>query len=130
MLPRIEHVVAEQLAGGNVVTPVSVLVDLGLLRPEHLADWRRGRVPYLERAINCNLSRLTRLLRILRFYAHDLNLKPSPTVYVQHCKGGPRKQLRFSRLATPTSKPPTRPTSSDLASELCWKLRRECEQHR
>jgi hypothetical protein len=37
-------------------------------------------VAYLEHVINCNLSRLSRLLRILRFHAHDLNLKPSLTV--------------------------------------------------
>ena len=77
MFLRIECVVAELLAKGNVVAPVDVLIGMGLLRPEHLNNWRRGRVPYLERVINCNLTRLSRLLRILRFHAHDLNLKPS-----------------------------------------------------
>jgi hypothetical protein len=101
MFPRIEHIVAEQLAKGNVVAPVSVLVGMGLLRPEHLTDWRRGRVAYLERVINCNLSRLSRVLRILRFHAHDLNLKPSLTVYMRHGKGGPRQQLRFSKTGDP-----------------------------
>jgi hypothetical protein len=96
MFPRIERVVAEQLAKGNVVAPVDVLIGIGLVRPEHLADWRRGRVAYLEHTINCNLSRLSRLLRILRFHAHDLNLKPSLTVYKRHGKG-PRQQLRFSK---------------------------------
>src|SRR5215467_7525696 len=91
MFPRIECVVAEQLAKGNVVAP---------LRPEHLADWRRGRVAYLEHVVNCNLSRLSRLLRILRFHAHDLNLKPSLTVYKRHGKG-PRQHLRFSKTGDP-----------------------------
>jgi hypothetical protein len=100
MFPRMERVVAEQLAKGNVVAPVGVLVGMGLLRPEHLADWRRGRVAYLEHVINCNLSRLSRLLRILRFHAHDLNLKPSLTVYKRHGKG-PRQQLRFSKTGDP-----------------------------
>jgi hypothetical protein len=100
MFPRIERVVAEQLAKGNVVAPVGVLVGMGLLRPEHLADWRRGRVAYLEQVISSNLSRLSRLLRILRFHAHDLNLKPSLTVYKRHGKG-PRQQLRFSKTGDP-----------------------------
>ena len=100
MFPRIERVVAEQLAKGNVVAPVGVLIGMGLLRPEHLADWRRGRVAYLEHVVNCNLSRLSRLLRILRFHAHDLNLKPSLTVYKRHGKG-PRQQLRFSKTGDP-----------------------------
>ena len=82
------------------MTPVGVLIGMGLLRPEHLADWRRGRVAYLEHVVNCNLSRLSRLLRILRFHAHGLNLKPSLTVYKRHGKG-PRQQLRFSKTGDP-----------------------------
>ena len=96
MFRRIECVVAELLTKGNVVAPVDVLVGMGLLRPEHLDNWRRGRVPYLERVINCNLTRLSRLLRILRFHAHDLNLKPSQTVYKRYGKG-PKLRLRFSK---------------------------------
>jgi len=100
MFPRIERAVAEQLAKGNVVAPVDVLVGMGLLRSEHLGDWRRGRVAYLERVITCNLSRVSRILRILRFHAHDLDLKPSFTVYNRHGKG-PRQRLRFSKTGDP-----------------------------
>jgi len=96
MFPRIERVVADLLARGNVVTPVDVLIGMGLLRAEHLKDWRFGRVPNLERVINCNLSRLSRLLRILCFHAHNLNLKPSATAYMRYGKG-PKRPLRFSK---------------------------------
>jgi hypothetical protein len=96
MFLRIECVVADLLAKGNIVAPVDVLIGMGLLRPEHLNNWRRGCVPYLERVINCNLTRLSRLLRILRFHAHDLNLKPSATVYKRYGKG-PEQRLRFSK---------------------------------
>ena len=98
MFRRIERVVADLLAKGNVVTPVDVLIGMGLLRPEHLKDWRFGRVPYLERVINCNLNRLSRLLRILRFHAHDLNLKPSWTAYMRYGKG-PKRPLRFTKTS-------------------------------
>jgi hypothetical protein len=37
---------------------------MDLLAPEHLNDGRRGKVPYLERVIRCNLTKLSRLLRI------------------------------------------------------------------
>jgi hypothetical protein len=96
MFPRIERVVADLLATGNVVTPVDVLIGMGLLHPDRLNDWRRGRVPCLERVIGCNLTRLSRLLRILRFHAHDLNLRPSATVYMRYGKG-PKQRLRFSK---------------------------------
>jgi hypothetical protein len=100
MFPRIERAVAEQLAKGNVVAPVDVLVSMGLLQSKQLGDWRRGRVTYLERVITGNLSRVSRVLRILRLHAHDLNLKPSFTVYNRHGKG-PRQRLRFSKTGDP-----------------------------
>lgn len=96
LYPRIVRAVGEILRRGNVVAPVDVLVAMELLRPEHLEDWRRGRVPYLERVINCNLTKLSRLLRILRFHAHDLNLKPSTTAYRRWTKG-PKHVLRFTK---------------------------------
>jgi hypothetical protein len=69
---HIERVVSDILATNKVVAPIDVLVGMNLLAPEKLEDWRRGRVPYLEIVINCNLTRLSRLLRIVRFLAHDL----------------------------------------------------------
>jgi hypothetical protein len=100
MFPRIERAVAGLLFKGNVVAPVDVLVGMRLLRPEHLNEWRRSEFAYLERVVTCNLSRVSRILRILRFYAHDLHLKPSFTVYNRHGKG-PKQRLRFSKTGDP-----------------------------
>ena len=96
LFPRIERAVEAILAKGKVVAPVEVLIGMGLLTRENLEDWRRGRVPYLEKVINCNLVRLARLLRILRFHAHDLNLIPSITVYMRWGKGS-KQHLRFTK---------------------------------
>jgi hypothetical protein len=96
LYPKIARAVAVILQNGKVVAPVDVLVRMDLLVPERLEDWRRGRVPYLEKVINCNLTRLSRLLRILRFHAHDLRLVPSNTVYMKWGKG-PKRQLRFTK---------------------------------
>ena len=100
LYPRIQKAVAAVLATSKVVAPVDVLVRMGLLKPEQLQDWRHGRIPYLERVILGNLSRLSRLLRILRFHAHDLNLKPSVTVYMKWGKGA-KHRLRFSKTGDP-----------------------------
>lgn len=100
LFPRIERAVAAILANGKVVAPVDVLVAMDLLAPEKLEDWRRGRVPYLERVINCNLTRLSRLLRILMFHAHDLKLVPSVTAYMRWGKG-PKQRLRFTKTGDP-----------------------------
>ncbi len=90
LLPKIERAVASILAKGNVVAPVDVLVAMHLLAPDGLEDWLRGRVPYLEQVIRCNLTRLSRLLRILRFHAHDLNLVPTQAEYHRRGKAGGR----------------------------------------
>jgi len=100
LYPKIVRVMAAILQSGKVVAPVDVLVGMDLLAPEHLKDWRFGRVPYLEKVINCNLTRLSRLLRILRFHAHDLKLVPSVTVYKRWGKG-PKQRLRFTKTGDP-----------------------------
>ena len=97
---RIVHATDDILRRGKVVTPVDVLVGMDLLTRKQLEDWRLGRTPYLERVINCNLVRLARVLRILRFHAHDLNLKPSLTVYVRS-GSGPKQRLRFTKTGDP-----------------------------
>ena len=96
LYPKIERAVASILAKGKVVAPVDVLIVMGLLKPDDLEAWRRGRIPHLERVIGCNLTRLSRLLRILRFHAHDLKLIPSGTAYLRWGKG-PRQPLRFTK---------------------------------
>ena len=100
LYPRIVRAVARLLARGKVVAPVDVLVEMDRLTPKALEDWRRGRVPYLEKVISGNLSRLSRLLRILRFHAHDLKLVPSTTVYMRWGKG-PKRRLRFTKTGDP-----------------------------
>jgi hypothetical protein len=100
LYPRIASATQEILRRGRVVTPVQVLIAMSLLTREQFEDWRRGRIPYLERVINCNLSRLARLLRILRFHAEQLNLKPSFTAYMRWGKG-PKSRLRFTKTGDP-----------------------------
>jgi hypothetical protein len=95
LFPRIERAVATILETSKVVTPIDVLVGMQLLNYDDVVDWRNGRVAYLERVINCNLTRLSRLLRILRFHVHDLNLVSSTTDYRRHGKGK-KHRLRFT----------------------------------
>ena len=100
LYPKIVRATASILERDKIVAPVEVLVRLRLLAQGDLEDWRHGRVPYLEGVIQGNLTRLSRLLRILRFHAHDLNLKPSWTAYVRRGKG-PRQRLRFTKSGEP-----------------------------
>lgn len=100
LYPGISRAVDGLLQRGKVVAPVDVLIGMDLLTRERLEDWRRGRVPYLERVVSCNLPRLSRLLRILRFHAHDLNLAPSWKAYMRWGKA-PKQRLRFTKTSEP-----------------------------
>ena len=53
-------------------------------------------MPYLERVFEGNLSKANRILRIIGFHAHDLNMVPSNTHYYQWGKGK-KRTLRFSK---------------------------------
>jgi hypothetical protein len=93
---RVERAVAAILATGKVVTPIDVLIRMNLLRAAQVEDWRFGRIPYLERVVQCNLTKLGRILRILRMHAHDLKLVPSQTAYVRWGRRGHGAPLQFS----------------------------------
>ena len=81
--PRIVRAVAKILSRSNVVAPVDVLMEMGNLTKQNYQAWRRGTVPYLEYVIEGNLSKATRILRIIGFHVHDLNMVPRRTVYRQ-----------------------------------------------
>ena len=92
----IVRAVEDLLREKGSVAPVELFIRMNLLSTESAEDWRRGRISYLERAIGCNLSKASRILSILRMHAHDLDLKPSPTVYKRWTKGS-RPLLWFSK---------------------------------
>ena len=93
---RLVKATEDLLREKGFVAPIDLFIRMDLLSPASVENWRRGRIPYLERAIQCNLSKANRILRILRMHAHDLDLKPVPTVYKRWTRG-PRTLLHFSK---------------------------------
>ncbi len=95
---RIVKATAELLTEQGYVAPVRLFQKMQLLTEQDIVAWRRGRgrLPYLEKAIRCNLAQASRILRILRFHAHDLNLKPSSTVYLRKQPGN-GMPLKFTK---------------------------------
>lgn len=83
----------------EVVAPVEVLIEMGNLTKKNHDAWRTGQVPYLERVFEGSLSKANRILRIIGFHAHDLNMVPIQADYRQT---GPGKNLalRFSKSGT------------------------------
>ena len=98
--PRIVRAAAAILAKAKVIAPVEIFVHIDLLHRDDLDRWRSGRVPYLEQVMRCNFVKASRIPRILRMHAHDLNLRASHTAYVSYGKR-PRASLRFSKTGVP-----------------------------
>lgn len=94
LYPKIVRATAELLKESDEISPVAILMKIGNLTPRDYEAWRRGRIPYLERAFRGSLSKANRYLRIIGFHAHDLNMVPSQHTYHQI---GTKRTLRFSR---------------------------------
>lgn len=47
---------------------------MGNLFPIDYENWRRGKTPYLEKVFKGNLSKVGKILRIINFHMHDLNM--------------------------------------------------------
>jgi hypothetical protein len=94
--PRVVRAFATILSRSDVVAPVEVFIEMGNLSKKNHDIWRQGKVPYLERVIEGNLSKVGRILRIIGFHAHDLNMVPSITHYHKWGKGK-KHSLRFSK---------------------------------
>jgi len=83
----------------GIVCAVDILKQLNYLTNKDYDDWRFGRVEYLEKVCNTNLSKLTLINSLIRKYSTKLGLKSSWTGYNQFGKGVKRR-LRFSKSGT------------------------------
>ncbi|WP_300671554.1 hypothetical protein [Desulfoluna sp.] len=94
--PRVMQAFSKILTKTDVVTPVDVFIEMGNLSKEKHDDWRQGKVPYLEHVFEGNLSKANRILKIIGFHAHDLNMVPRITHYHKWGKGK-KHALQFSK---------------------------------
>ena len=90
----------EAFAKQQYVRPIDIFLGMQLLLPADVEDWRKGRIPYLERKIQSGLGKITFYMKCFREWALHSGLKPSPTVYLSKTRGG-RKELRFSKSGHP-----------------------------
>ncbi len=57
------------------VCSVDVLKQLNYLTEKDYENWRFGRIDYLEKVCNVNLSKLTLINKLIRKYSTELDLK-------------------------------------------------------
>jgi hypothetical protein len=85
----------------DYISPVDMLIGTGMLTIKDYENWRCGRVPYLEKVCQANLGKLSLVMKELRSYAQQNNLKPSWTAYDQWGTKGRKIRLRFSKSGDP-----------------------------
>ena len=78
------------------ISYVDVFMKLGYLDSKDYENWRRKRIPYLEKVIKVNLNKIKFIMKAIRRNSLNGKLKPSWTAYKSWGKG--RKiDLRFSK---------------------------------
>lgn len=78
---------------------IDVLLKLEYLSKKDLEDWRFGRIHFLEKVCHVNLTKLSRIQKMMRSAAREMQLKPSWTAYNKYGKGS-KIRLRFSKSGT------------------------------
>lgn len=76
---------------------VDVYMDIGWLSQKGYEDWRRCRVPYLERVCNTSLPKLSKAMKEYHRFALANDYKASVIQYRGWGKGHQKTILRFSK---------------------------------
>lgn len=97
---RVVRAAEAALARQQYVSAIDVLCGMGLLTPTHVDSWRKGRIDFLERVIQGNLSKISSSMAMFRGWAREKGLKPSETGYVRRTRAG-TTPLQFSKSGDP-----------------------------
>ena len=98
---EVKRLVHQNCYEKGYVCSVDILLQLDYLTKRDYENWRFGRVDYLEKVCNVNLSKLTLINKWIRKYSTELALKSSWTAYNQIGKGVKRR-LIFSKSGNKT----------------------------
>jgi hypothetical protein len=98
---RVVRAAEAALERQQYVSAIDVLVGMGLLPASRVEDWRKGRIDFLERAIQGNLQKISFSMAAFRRWAEAKELRPSETSYVRRTRSG-TVELRFSVSGDPS----------------------------
>ncbi len=94
---KVHSAVFDLIKEKNYVAPVDVLIRMAVLTDKDHKEWRFGRIPYLEKACNINLGKLSFVMKEIRAFAKHIGLRESFTVYNRWGVKGKSIPLRFSK---------------------------------
>jgi len=97
---RVIRAAEAALAEKRWVSAIDVLSRMGLLAPAHVADWRKGRIDFLERVIQGNLHKISAAMAAFHRWAREKGLQASETRYTRATRQG-AVDLQFSKSGDP-----------------------------
>lgn len=97
---RVARAAETALSRQQYVSAIDVLCGMGLLHVSHVDSWRKGRIDFLERAIQGSLGKISSSMAMFRHWAQEKGLRPSETIYMRRTRGG-TLPLRFSKSGDP-----------------------------
>ena len=100
MKKRVVSAAEAALAHHQYVSAIDVLTRTGLLAATHVESWRKGRIDFLERAIQANLNKISQSMAMFRQWALEKGLKPSEKRYVRRTRTG-ALDLQFGKSGDP-----------------------------
>jgi len=93
---KVNAVTGELLREKGHIAFVDVFMKLGYLNQDDYEAWRNKRIPFLEKAIRTNLSKINFIMKTVTKNSRNGKLRESFTAYHSWGKGK-KSQLRFSK---------------------------------
>ncbi len=100
LITQMNTVSSELLREKGYISFVDLLIRMGKLTKENYEAWRFRKIPYLEKVVTINLSKISILLRALHANGKQGGLRPSIAAYLSWGKGK-KIPLRFSKSGDP-----------------------------
>jgi hypothetical protein len=97
---RVIRAAEAALARQDYVSAIDVLTGIRLLEPSHVEAWRKGRLDFLEDAIQGNPKKILLAMDTFHRWAEAKGLLPRDTDYVRSARTG-TVDLRFSQSGDP-----------------------------
>ena len=98
---RVLQSAEETLYKQHYVSAIDLFIGMNLLQPQHVNDWKKGKIPYLEKVIQGSLGKITFSMKCFRGWASEKGLKPRCTEYFVKTSG-PKRKLKFSISGAPS----------------------------
>lgn len=93
---KVKQLTSELAYNKGYVCSVDVLIKLGYITENDYQAWRFGKIPYLEKACQSNLHKLSAVNRLIQKYSVEWNFEKSWTAYNKWGKGT-KTRLIFSK---------------------------------